>query len=158
MAYSMGARTRLWISRLVLCVISVFGWAGPLAAVPITITKQRDLEMGICDAVPTTVYITKPNKNNPGAQSCPGAQSAWYKVRGDPSVSFILIVTTPVTTSNGVNNLNVKLRFNLTNLIGTLNASGKKNVFIGGRIKIPAGGKQSGVYTAVGHPVDVAYN
>ncbi len=105
----------------------------------ITITKVRDLFFGYCDNTPSLLIIVAAS-DTPGASACTLATSARFQVTGGVpnAVATITLPSPIVLTVNGVNR-NVTL-----NRVPTgsprFSATGTLTIWVGGRVRIPAGG------------------
>lgn len=117
----------------------VFTLAASLAqaqALPITLTKVRDLNFGFCDSVPGAKY-TVAAADQPGPAACTGAYSGRYLVEGDANARITIDIDNMVAITNGSDTLTVKpdadpLKGNIR-----LDGNGQLTIYIGGDVTIP---------------------
>jgi hypothetical protein len=129
---------------------------GSAQAQAITMTKVRDLFFGYCDPTPNATF-TVAAADVQGAGSCTLATSARFEITGPPN-GRLASVTLPATINitHGATTLTVTQTRSPAGGRPRLDATGHLTMFVGGSVRIPAGGLAvSGIFVNVADSLTV---
>jgi hypothetical protein len=120
----------------------------PIVAGAQSITNDRDLSFGFCDATPSATYTVLPAAL-PGGGACQGAASAQFTVTGTLNSRAKVSIPNTVVITNGSENLSVSISDSIGNPFNIcFGTTGTVTIWLGGSATIPAGGlTTSGPFT-----------